>query len=168
MSPPPLLRIVGPQIPARSLLVVLLVEALRGRGYRIAITEQLNDGRPSVTLPNGSRVTPALGTSTDGLAAFVESLDPYLNLILAEGYEEPDTPAIKIIENGSYGNGSEKEPFASIEAADLTSDIEVHGTQAVEQIAVLIDKWLRKEGATPNGVNSSGLLGRLRRSRQGR
>ena len=160
MSPTPLLRIIGPQIPARSLLVVLLVEALRGRGYRIAITEQLNDGRPSVTLPNGGRVTPALGTATDGLASFVESIDPYLNLILAEGYEEPDTPVIKIIEDGS---GPDKEPLASIEATHLTSDIEVHVTQAIEQIAMLIDEWLRGEGTTSNGDSNSGLRKRLRR-----
>ena len=167
MSPPPLLNIIGPQIPARSLLVVLLVESLRGRGHRIAIAEQLNDGRPSVTLPNGSRVTPALGTVTDGLVAFVESIDPYLNLILAEGYEERDTPAIRIIEDGSYGNGSDKEPLASIDATHLTSDIEGHGTQAIEQIAILIDEWLRRDGATSDGDTSSGLLGWLRKLRQG-
>ncbi len=69
MAVPPLLRVVGPQTPARNLLVVALVEALRARGYRTARAERLADGRPSVTLPSGGRVTPARGTQVGELAA---------------------------------------------------------------------------------------------------
>ena len=56
---PPVLRVLGPQIPARNLLVIALVEALRARGLRTATAELLADGRATLTLPSGTRVTPA-------------------------------------------------------------------------------------------------------------
>ena len=159
MAAPPLLRVVGPQTPARNLLVVALVEALRARGYRTATAERLHDGRPSVRLPSGGRVTPAPGTQVGELAAFVASLDPRADLVLAEGDDEPGAPAIELLgEGGRGGAGSNEDRLATIEAPRLLADFETRGAEAVAHLAALIDERLL--GGEP--ASGRGLLARLR------
>ena len=163
---PPVLRVVGPQIPARNLLVIALVEALRARGVRTATAELLADGRASVTLPSGTRVTPASGgmalASAADLAAFLASLDPRTDLVLAEGYEEPGVPAVEL--TAAPAPGEPKPPvaagdlLASVEAARLERDFTERGAEAVADLAALVEARLLR-GEAPSG---GGLLARLR------
>ena len=158
-APPPLLRVIGPQTSARNLLVVALVEALRARGFRTATVERLADGRPSVTLPSGGRVTPARGTDVGELAAFVASLDPHADLVLAEGYEAPGRPAIALVGEGERADAvAEGDLLATVEASHLREQFEARGAGAVEQLAALVDERLL--GGEP--ASRGGLLGRLR------
>ena len=156
--PPPLLRVVGPQTPARNLLVVALVEALRARGFRTATAERLADGRPSVTLPSDGRVTPARGTDVGELAAFVASLDPHADLVLAEGYDAPGSPAIELVGEGERAGVTEADLLATVEAARLLEQFEARDAQAVERLAALVDERLLGGESASGG----GLLGRLR------
>ena len=160
---PPVLRVLGPQIPARNLLVIALVEALRARGLRTATAELLADGRATLTLPSGTRVTPAsagipLARAAD-LAAFVASLDPRTDLVLAEGYEEPGVPAVAL----TAGETREQlvaadDLLASVEAARLERDFTERGAEAVAELAALVEARLLR-GEPPSG---GGLLARLR------
>ena len=164
---PPVLRVVGPQIPARNLLVIALVEALRARGVRTATAELLADGRASVTLPSGTRVTPAAGgmvlASAADLAAFLASLDPRTDLVLAEGYEEPGVPAVELT-----AGETREQPVApgdlltSVEAARLERDFTERGAEAVADLAEVVELRLLR-GEAPSG---GGLLARLRRWRR--
>ena len=160
---PPVLRVLGPQIPARNLLVIALVEALRARGLRTATAELLADGRATLTLPSGTRVTPASGgmklASAADLAAFVASLDPRTDLVLAEGYEEPGVPAVEL----TAGETREQpvapaDLLASVEAARLERDFTARGAEAVADLAALVEARLLR-GEAPSG---GGLLARLR------
>ena len=163
----PVLRVLGPQIPARNLLVIALVEALRARGVRTATAELLADGRASVTLPSGTRVTPASGgmalASAADLAAFLASLDPRTDLVLAEGYEEPGVPAVELTAAAAAGEGDAgsvvaADLLASVEAARLERDFTERGAEAVADLAALVEARLLRGEAPPDG----GLLARLR------
>ena len=162
---PPVLRVLGPQIPARNLLVIALVEALRARGLRTATAELLADGRATLTLPSGTRVTPAsagmkLASAAD-LAAFVASLDPRTDLVLAEGYEEPGVPAVELTAAAPAGEPpvAAADLLASVEAARLERDFTARGAEAVADLAALVEARLLR-GEPPSG---GGLLARLRR-----
>lgn len=161
---PPVLRVLGPQLPARNLLVIALVEALRARGLRSATAELLADGRASVTLPSGGRVTPAPGAvPLDGapaLSAFVASLDPRTDLVIAQDYEQPGSPAVELI--GGEGGAdlmAEDDVIASVDAAQLQRDFTARGADAVADLAALVEARLLGGEAAPEG---GGLLARLR------
>ncbi len=162
---PPVLRVVGPQLPARNLLVIALVEALRARGLRTATAELLADGRATVTLPSGGRVTPAPGgaplDSAARLAAFAASLDPRADLLIAEDYDEPGVPALAL----TAAAASTREAvapgdlLASVEAERLERDFTTRGAEAVVDLAALVEARLLRGEAAPDG---GGLLARLR------
>ena len=162
---PPVLRVVGPQIPARNLLVIALVEALRARGLRTATAELLTDGRATLTLPSGTRVTPAsagmeLASAAD-LAAFVASLDPRTHLVIAEGYEQRGVPAVELTAAAEAGEQpvATADLLASVEAARLERDFTAQGAGAVAELAELVEARLLRGEAAPKG---GGLLARLR------
>ena len=162
---PPVLRVVGPQIPARNLLVIALVEALRARGLRTATAELLADGRATVTLPSGGRVTPAPGgaplDSAARLAAFVASLDPRADLVIAEDHEQPGVPAVELT-TAAAGTGEAVAPgdlLASVEAERLERDFTASGAEAVAGLAERVEARLLRGEAVPEG---GGLLARLR------
>ncbi len=167
---PPVLRVVGPQIPARNLLVIALVEALRARGLRSATAELLADGRATVTLPSGGRVTPAPGSApldrAAPLAAFVASLDPRADLVIAEDYEEPGVAAVEL--TAAPANTAEAvapdDLLASVEAERLERDFTARGAEAVAELAALVEaRLLRGERAPDRGGLLARLRGRLRR-----
>lgn len=161
---PPVLRVVGPQIPARNLLVIALVEALRARGLRTATAELLADGRATVTLPSGGRVTPAPGGApldrVARLASFVASLDPRADLVIAEDYVEPGVPAVELTAAAARMEdaAAPDDLLASVDAERLERDFTASGAQAVAELAALVQARLLGSGEPSGG----GLLGRLR------
>ena len=166
MPPPPVLRVVGPQIPARNLLVIALVEALRARGLRTATAELLADGRASLTLPSGGRVTPAPGSAplegAAALASFVASLDPRADLVIAEDHEERGVPAVELTASTGDAPGAAVAPddlLASVAAERLERDFTARGAEAVADLAALVEARLLRGETAPEG---GGLLARLR------
>ena len=159
----PVLRVVGPQVPARNLLVVALVEALRARGLYTATAELLADGRASLTLPSGARVTPAAGgvrlaTAAD-LAAFVASLDPRADLVIAEGHEEPGVPAVQLTAVDAPGEPIAKaDLLASVPASRLERDFTARGAESVADLAALVESRLLRGEAAPSGGGVWGWL----------
>ena len=94
------------------------------------------------------------------LAAFVASLDPRTDLVLAEGYEEPGVPAVEL----TAGETREQpvapaDLLASVEAAHLERDFTARGAEAVAELAALVEARLLRGEASPEG---GGLLRRLR------
>ena len=166
---PPVLRVVGPQIPARNLLVIALVEALRARGLRTATAELLADGRATATLPSGGRVTPAPGSapldSAAALASFVASLDPRADLVIAEDHEQPGVPAIALT-TAAASTGEAPAPddlLASVDAQRLERDFTARGAEAVADLAALVEARLLRGEPPSRGGLLARLRGRLRR-----
>ena len=163
---PPVLCVVGPQLPARNLLVIALVEALRARGLRTATAELLADGRATVTLPSGGRVTPAPGSAPLGeasaLASFVASLDPRADLVIAEDYEQPGVPVVELTAATTSAREAPTPDnlLASVDAERLERDFTERGAEAVADLAALVEARLLRGEAAPD--DGGGLLARLR------
>jgi molybdopterin-guanine dinucleotide biosynthesis protein MobB len=116
---PAALRVVGPPGSGKTLLIVSLVEALRSRGYRVATVvrreaiestlidadaaRQLDAGAAAtvIVLSNGGRVTLERSLALPGLNSVVASIDPSVDLILAEGFEDAGYPALELSPPGA-------------------------------------------------------------------
>ena len=108
------LRIVGPPGSGKTLLIVSLTEALRSRGYRIAtavergrlefaeLDEEIARERAAgavstvIVLSGGGRVTLEHQLPLNNLRAVVASMDPSVDLLLAEGFDDDDYPAVEL------------------------------------------------------------------------
>lgn len=144
---PPVVRLDAPPDSAASLLTATLVEALRARGYRTASAERRPGGRLAVTLPSGGRVGVEREVAESDLGAFVASLDPRADLVLAFGYEEPSTPppaAIVLSEGG--------EELATVDPGELEPSLQTGGpSPVVEDLASLLDARVLGGGEAPGG-----------------
>jgi molybdopterin-guanine dinucleotide biosynthesis protein MobB len=114
------LRVVGPPGSGKTLLIVSLVEALRTRDWRVAtavrreaieaslldldVSRQLDAGATAtvIVLANGGRVTLERSMALPGLSSVVASLDPSVDLLLAEGFEDPGYPAVELLPPGDH------------------------------------------------------------------
>ncbi len=115
---PNVVRVVGPPGSGKSLLITSLVEALRSRGYRLATVvrrERFEVSLMDVTaaehqaagaaitviaLSTGGRITIERPVQTGDLGALVGSIDPSVDLVLAEGFDDAGYPAIEIAPPG--------------------------------------------------------------------
>jgi len=135
-SIPPVVRLDAPADSAASLLTATLVEALRERGYRTASAERRPGGRLAVTLPSGGRVGVEREVAEADLGAFVATLDPRADLVLAFGFEDPSTPpptAIVLMSGGAH--------LATVDADELTLSLQTGGpSPVVERLASLLDE----------------------------
>jgi molybdopterin-guanine dinucleotide biosynthesis protein MobB len=113
------LRVVGPPGSGKTLLIVSLTEALRSRGYRIATAvERTNLELPGideaaardraagavstvVVLSGGGRVTLEHQLPLNNLRSIVASMDPSVDLLLAEGFTDEDYPAVELSPSGA-------------------------------------------------------------------
>ncbi len=154
---PPVVRVVGPPGSGKSLLIATLVEALRAHGRRTATVELREGGRAVVTLASGGRAAPERPLAAADLGAFVAGLDPSADLVLAEGYDEPGTPAIEITAEGEPPLAAPADRLAAVTREQVAASFEADGLAAGRDLAALIDERLLGGGET-----SRGLLGRLR------
>ncbi len=135
-SIPPVVRLDAPTDSTVSLLTATLVEALRARGYRTASAERRPGGDGlAVTLPSGGRIGVERDVAEADLGAFVATLDPRADLVLAFGFEDPSTPppaAIVLTIAGAH--------LATVDAAELTPSLQTGGpSPVVEDLASLLD-----------------------------
>lgn len=114
-----LLRVVGAPGSGKTLLIVSLVEELRGRGYRVAsavrrggieahnidpdAAAHLDAGAAAtvIVLASGGRVTLEQVMPLPALSDIVASLDPQIDLLLAEGFADAGIPAVELAPGGS-------------------------------------------------------------------
>lgn len=104
-----ILRVVGPPGSGKTLLIVSLAEALRSRGHRVAtVVRRLLPGREAATvivLSNSGRVTNEQLLTLERLRALMPSIDPSVDIILAEGYDDAAFPAIACVPRGGDHSG---------------------------------------------------------------
>lgn len=141
---PAVLRVVGPPGSGKTLLIVSLVDALRQRGHRVASVvrreaieaadidprapRQLDAGVSAtvVVLASGGRVTLEQMMELPALRDLVASLDPMVDLLLAEGFDDAGYPAVALVPADG--------PAPAVAGEDLlavVSSEEMRGTFAV-------------------------------------
>jgi molybdopterin-guanine dinucleotide biosynthesis protein len=166
MTQPALARIVGPPGSGKTLLITSLTEALRQRGHRVASAAVREDGTATViTLPNGGRVTierVLVGFEVRDVAAM---LDPNIDLLLAEGFEDAGIHAVELSpEGGSALTTAPSDLLAVVASTQVAGDFATFGPGETHGLAALIEQ--RVFGLPPPGEPGSskfrGLLGRLR------
>lgn len=167
MSTLPLLRIVGPPGSGKSLLITSLTEALRQRGHRIASAVVREDATSTViTLPNGGRVTIERMLVAFELRDVAAMLDPNIDLMLAEGFEDAGFPAVELSPPGGPALATAAaDLLAVVASAQLAGDFSTFGPGETNGLADLIEaRLLGVDGGDAGGSSGlRGLLGRFKR-----
>jgi molybdopterin-guanine dinucleotide biosynthesis protein MobB len=153
------LRIVGPPGSGKTILIVSLVEALRSRNYRIAtavkreaiesslldpdVSRQLDAGAIAtvIVLSNGGRVTLERVMPLPGLASVVASMDPSVDLLLAEGFDDPGYPAIELLAPGDTTiTTSDADLLAIVASNEILGAFETFGPGETNGLAELVER----------------------------
>jgi molybdopterin-guanine dinucleotide biosynthesis protein MobB len=153
------LRVVGPPGSGKTLLIVSLVEALRSRNYRVAtavkreaiesslldpdVSQQLDAGAVAtvIALSNGGRVTLERVLPLPGLASVVASIDPSVDLLLAEGFDDPGYPAIELLAPGDTTiETSDDDLLAVVASQDILGAFETFGPGETNGVAELVER----------------------------
>lgn len=121
-QPPRMLRVVGPPGSGKTLLITSLVEALRSRGHRIATVSRREATVTVIALSTGSRVTLEQPATVEALRSVVAAIDPQVDLVLAEGYDDAGVPAVEVRPTGA--------PAFGIPQADLVAVVEAEALAA--------------------------------------
>jgi molybdopterin-guanine dinucleotide biosynthesis protein MobB len=156
---PNVIRIVGPPGSGKSLLITSLVEALRSRGHRIATVvrrerfeialadvtaaEHLNAGAAItvIALSTGGRVTIERPVPLTDLGSVVASIDPSVDLVFAEGFEDAGYPAVELSPPGGPPlQSSEEDLLAVVSSAELKGAFERVGPGETGGLADLIER----------------------------
>jgi molybdopterin-guanine dinucleotide biosynthesis protein len=161
-----LVRVVGPPGSGKTLLITSLTEALRQRGHRVASAVRREDAATVITLVNGGRVTVARPLSAVELREVAASLDPNVDLMLAEGFEDAGFPAVELAPPGGPALITpDPELLAVVAPAQVAGDFATSGPGETRGLADLIEERVigvpHAAGARSSGLR--GLLGRLRR-----
>jgi molybdopterin-guanine dinucleotide biosynthesis protein len=173
VSAPPLLRIVGPPGSGKSLLITSLLEAFRQRGRRVASTTTRlavtgPEGATVFALPNGGRVTASRILNAREQIEVATSMDPNLDLLLAEGLEEAGVPAVELtLSADGVPATAADDLLAVVTSEQVTGDFAVRGPGETHGLADLIEQRLL--GVVPPPPTPAadaphrGLFGRFRR-----
>ena len=158
---PAVLRVVGPPGSGKTLLIVSLVEALRSRGYRVATvvrreaievslldmdaSRQLDAGTAAtvIVLSNGGRVTLERTMPLPGLSWVVTAIDPSVDLVIAEGFEDPGYRAIELSPPGGPAlTTTPPELMAVVASRDIAGAFASFGPGETGSIADLVEREL--------------------------
>ncbi len=160
------LRVVGPPGSGKTLLIVSLTEALRSRGYRIATAvergelelPQLDEGiardlaagavSTVIVLSGGGRVTLEHQLPLNNLRSVVASMDPSVDLLLAEGFEDDDYPAVELSPAGAPAVTTPTERLLAVVASeDLEGSFAQFGPGETHGLAELVESELLADAA---------------------
>ncbi len=155
------LRVVGPAGSGKTLLIVSLVEALRTRGYRVATVvrreaiesalldadaaRQLDAGAAAtvIVLSNGGRVTLERTMALPGLKSVVASIDPSVDLLLAEGFDDAGYPAIELSPPGAAALATSGDDlFAVVSSEEIAGAFATFGPGETGGVADLVEQRL--------------------------
>ncbi len=158
---PAVLRVVGPPGSGKTLLIVSLVEALRRRGHRVATAVRreaieapdldaegaraLDAGATAtvLVLASGARVTLERAVELPALGDIVASLDPQVDLLLAEGFEDPGYPAIELAPPGGPGPATDESDLLAVVASDeIAGAFAKFGPGETNGVAELVEQEL--------------------------
>ena len=153
------LRVVGPPGSGKTLLIVSLVEALRARDWRVAtavrreaieaslldpdVSRQLDAGAAAtvIALANGGRVTLERAMPLPGLSSVVASLDPSVDLLLAEGFEDPGYPAVELLAPGDDTiETAGDDLLAVVSSEEIASTFATFGPGETNGLAELVER----------------------------
>lgn len=174
----PVVRLVGPPGSGKSLMITSLTEAFRARDIRTAVVvhrDRLTDTTPDtgritvVMFSSGSRVTIERRLRLDEVAGIVRSIDPTVQLILAEGFEGDGVPTVELRPpgTGAYGVAT-GDLLAVVDSAEASTAFARSGPGETGGLADLIERVVLGRGEPAEDRGLSGRLGRLfRRGRGG-
>lgn len=119
-----------------------------------------------VTLPSGGRVTLGRVPEAAALAGFVETLDPNIDLLLAEGFAARGLPTVEIAgpEGPALATAAE-DLIAVVASSRVLGDFAVFGPGETGGLADLIEERLLGGGGKnepPPTSGRRGLFGRFR------
>jgi molybdopterin-guanine dinucleotide biosynthesis protein MobB len=153
------LRVVGPPGSGKTLLIVSLVEALRARDWRVAtavrreaieaslldpdVSRQLDAGATAtvIALANGGRVTLERVMPLPGLSSIVTSLDPSVDLLLAEGFEDAGFKAVELLAPGDHSiETDEADLLAVVSAEEIAGTFARFGPGETNGLAELVER----------------------------
>ena len=153
------LRVVGPPGSGKTLLIVSLVEALRSRNHRVATavrresleaslidpdaSRQLDAGATAtvIVLASGGRVTLERAMPLPGLNSIVAALDPTVDLLLAEGFDDPGYPAVELLPpgGGRVQTGAD-DLLAVVSGAEIAGTFATFGPGETNGLADLVER----------------------------
>lgn len=155
------LRVVGPPGSGKTLLIVSLVEALRSRGYRVATvvrreaieaslldydaSRQLDAGATAtvIVLSNGGRVTLERTMALPGLRSVVTSIDPSVDLLIAEGFDDAGYRAVELSPPGAPALVTTPPDLLAVVAShDIAGAFATFGPGETNGIADLVEREL--------------------------
>lgn len=157
----PVLRIIGPPGSGKTLLIVSLTEALRSRGHRVASIAPRRNGATVLVLSNAGRVTLEQPLPLTRLQTVAPSLDPSVQIILAEGYAAPEDTAFPSI---TLGEATDASAIAHVTTEEIEALFARLGPGETNGLVDLVET--RVLGLPPREVVASGWRGLLRRWRR--
>ena len=155
---PEVVRVVGPPGSGKTLLIVSLVEAMRTRGHRVATVvrresleaslideeaaRQLDAGAQAsvIVLSSGGRVTIEQSMELPGLRDIVASIDPSVDLLLAEGFTDAGYPAVAIVPPDGAPPAPDDDLLAVVASEDVQGTFARFGPGETNGLADLIEQ----------------------------
>ncbi len=174
--PAPVVRVVGPPGSGKTMLITSLQEALRLEGVRSASAVSRGPGLTAIAISTGARTTIERDVPLGYLAQVVAWIDPTVQVVLAEGYEDHGAPALELRPQGAEPFPMpDEERLAVLDPGELAAAFAERGPgytgSAAERVLTDILGWpdpRRQDAEAPaSGGREVGPLGRMFRRLRG-
>lgn len=149
--PAPIVRIVGPAGSGKTMLITSLQEALRAEDLRTASVVTRGPGLTAISVSNGASTTLERDVPLGYIATVVSWIDPTVDVILAEGYEETGAPAVELRPAGGPALGvPEHELLAVVDPDDIAAAFAQDGPGYTAGVAERILRHVLDREPTPD------------------